>query len=110
MTSRLTPVTDVIAAHLLLGQHTNRIIYLNARLIKHLAVCVEECANGSSPAHLTLELVSEVEESIQYIGEQVPSFAEVDNASECPEQLFIINLSVLWFLGTVSRSEIMLSC
>jgi hypothetical protein len=64
MTSRLTPVTNVIAAHLSLGRHTNQIIHLNACLIEHLAVCVEECANGSSPAHLALELVSEVEESI----------------------------------------------
>jgi hypothetical protein len=64
MTSHLTPVTDVIAAHLSLGRYTDRIIHLNARLIEHLAVCVEECANGSSPVYLALELVSEVEESI----------------------------------------------
>jgi hypothetical protein len=93
MTSRLTPVTDVIAAHLSLGRHTDRIIHLNARLIEHLAVCAEECANGSSPAHLALELVSEVEESIRRIGEQAPSLAEADDAIERQEQLFTIDLS-----------------
>jgi hypothetical protein len=93
MTSCLTPVTDVIAAHLLLGRHTNRIIHLNARLIEHLAVCREECANGSSPAHLALELVSEVEESIRRIGEQAPSLAEADDTIEHQEQLFTIDLS-----------------
>jgi hypothetical protein len=93
MTSRLTPVTDVIAAHLSLGRHTDRIIYLNARLIEHLAVCAEECAQGSSPAHLALELVSEVEESIRRIGEQAPSLAEADDAIERQEQLFTIDLS-----------------
>jgi hypothetical protein len=93
MTSRLTPVTDVIAAHLLLGRHTDRIIHLNACLIEHLAVCAEECANGSSPAHLTLELVSEVEDSIRCIGEQAPSLAEADDAIEHQEQLFTIDLS-----------------
>jgi hypothetical protein len=93
MTSCLTPVTDVIAAHLSLGQHTDRIIHLNARLIEHLAICVEECANGFSPAHLALELVSEVEESIRCISEQAPSLAEADDAIERPEQLFTIELS-----------------
>jgi hypothetical protein len=93
MTSRLTPVTDVIAAHLSLGRHTDRIIHLNACLIEHLAVCAEECAQGSSPAHLALELVSEVEDSIRRIGEQAPSLAEADDAIERQEQLFTIDLS-----------------
>jgi hypothetical protein len=93
MTSHLTPVTNIIAAHLLLGQHTNRIIHLNACLIEHLAVCAEECATGSSPAHLALELVSEVEESIQRLSKQAPSLAEADDAIKCQEQLFTINLS-----------------
>jgi hypothetical protein len=37
--------------------------------------------------------VSEVEESIRCIGEQAPSLAEADDAIECQEQLFIIDLS-----------------
>jgi hypothetical protein len=64
MPERLTLTTELIVAHLALGQRTNRRDYLTERLYEHLRRCQYACAIKTNTEHKALLLLQDVEIAI----------------------------------------------
>jgi hypothetical protein len=96
MPERLTPTTELIAAHIALGHRTNRQEYLTTRLYEHLRRCRFQCAERMSAKHEALILLQDVEIAINKFHKQLDDneLTNLDNARRCPQCAWRLVLDV----------------